>query len=229
MKDKFEDFYPHLRKRSSDIVISIWEIVQPYIITCMGMSNYVKLYYNIDADEIIISLEDENKNKIVPMKEFDNPIRDIVYKNALITYDIFMTIINSNSNFYMSIEDCNYYHFPDDYDIDEIEDGFIFLESNVSSSIENIDKIKHEFVKLLSRETQYAINNSIEKITDENIDIAELDSKIEQIIGLSKIYKITFKESYERYSEELSLDLNEKYYLKKLIKKDCFSEKKLQS
>ena len=163
------------------------------------------------------------------MKEFDNPINDIVYKNALITYDIFMTIINSNSNFYMSIEDCNYYHFPEDYDIDEIEDGFIFLEANVSSSIENIDRIKHEFVRLLSRETQYAINNSIEKITDENIDIAELDSKIEQIISLSKIYKITFKESYERYSEELSLDLNEKYCLEKLIKKDCFSEKKLQS
>ena len=227
MKDKFEDFKPCLRKRSSDIVISIWDIVQPYIITCMGMSNYVKLYYNIDSDEIIISIENENKDKIIPMKEFNNPINDIVYKNAFITYDIFMTIINSNSNFYMSIDDCNYYHFPEDYDLDEIEDGFIFLEANISSSLTNIHKIRHEFVKLLSRETQYAINNSVEKITDETIDIAELDSKIEQVIGLSKIYNITFKKSYELYSKELNLDLNEKYYLEKLIKKDCFSEKQL--
>jgi len=227
VKDIFEDFYPHLRKRSSNIVISVWEIIQPYIITCMGMSNYVKIYYNIDIDEIIISIEDENKSKIIPMKEFDNPIKDAVYKNSLITYDIFMTIVNSNDNFYMSVEDCNYYHFPEDYDLDEIEDGFIFLEANVSSSLTNIDKIKHEFVKLLSRETQYAVNNSIEKITDKTVDISELDSKIEQVICLSKIYNISFKESYDYYKEELDLVLKEKFYIENLIKKGFFSEKKL--
>ena len=70
MEDKFEDFNPCLRKRSSDIAIHIWQIAQPYIITCMGMSNYVKLYYNIDSDEIIISLEDEDKNKILPKIQF---------------------------------------------------------------------------------------------------------------------------------------------------------------
>lgn len=223
-----EDFDPTKHKRSSDFIIQLWDIVEPYLITCMGMSNFVRLYYNIDIDDIAISIENEKKKQIIPIVELDNNINDYVYKESNITYDVFLTIENKEE-FSIQIEDCNYYHYPSEENHeDHFYEGFIFLEAKIYCSLQQITKIKHEFLKFLSKETQYALNDIIENINIKNNKISDLDAKIEQLLIFSKIYNITLKESYEKYSEEIGFDLSEKFYLENILKEGIlFNEKKL--
>lgn len=225
-----EDFDPTKHKRSSDFTFHLWDIVEPYLITCMGMSNFVRLYYNVDIDDIAISIENEKKKQIIPIVELANNINDFTYKDSNITYDVFLTIENKEE-FSIIIEDCNYYycHSEDNSD-DCFNDGFIFLEAKINCSLQQITKIKHEFLKFLTKETQYALNDIIENIDIKNNKISDLDAKIEQLSIFSKIYDISIKESYEAYSEEIGFNIEEKFYVENLMKEGTiFNEKELQS
>ena len=206
MYDENEDFSPLVSKRSSDFVTKIWYKIEKHLIKCMGMCNLIKLYCCVDREDITILIEDEFNNEVIPAIEEKNHIRNDILDKILLSFDIQVIIVNSHNDFYINVDDCNYYFFPrEDKTIKNIEDddGTIFFEARASCSIQKIQNLKHEFVKRITKESQYALNDIVLKKNINNNFYVELDSKIEQIISLSIINNITFKDSLKLFADEI--------------------------
>lgn len=220
MSESYEDYNPNLIKRSSDFVMKIWEEIEQYLILSMGMSNFIKLYCTIDNEDIVLSIEDENSNNILNPLEQKNKIIDKVFKSVYLSFDIHLIVVNSLNDYYINIDDCNYYIFPDKSELDRLEydDGTIFLEARVSSSIQSIEKLKIDLIRLLCRESQYAVNDIILKKSIDNNFVVDLDAKIEQIIAISKIKKSSFAEAFKKNTEVFITD-KENEVINNLIKK----------
>ena len=221
MYSENEDFSPLVSKRSSDFVVKLWNKIEYHLIECMGMCDFVKLYCCVDREDITIVIEDEDNNAVIPAIEERNYIKNDILDNILLSFDIQIIIVNSNNDFYINIDDCNYYFFPRDGNtIKNIEDddGTIFFEARASCSIQKIQCLRHEFIKLITKESQYALNDIVLKRSMYNNVFVEVDSKIEQIIALSDIYQITFKESLESFAKEIKINKKELELIQKLFK-----------